>query len=198
MKTIAKPLIYENQPCFTQHPETPVPSRCSGESQFRILRLLAQKRMNTRVSIWPWLLTVTLIACVGFPSWAGTSKNPLIGRWLLQRKGVAAAMPYKLEWEFTKDEVVVRIVHSPGNSKEASRNKYTIDTDKSPKWITVTIGTESPEIRRGIFEIVGDELHLKQAIGGGPRPTDFGKDDYSVLKKLGQQDGPANRNQPHR
>lgn len=142
--------------------------------------------MNARPSIALRCLIATLMVCGVFHGWAGPSKNPLVGRWLLQRKGTAATMPYKLEWEFTTNEVVVRIVRGSEDSKEASRNSYTIDTAKNPKWITVTVDSESPEIRRGIFRIVGGELHLKQAIGGGPRPTDFGSDDYSVLKRIGQ------------
>jgi hypothetical protein len=89
--------------------------------------------MKTRLSTCPWFLAAALVVCGEFPSCAGAPENPLVGRWILQRKGVAAALPYKLEWEFTKDEVVVRIVHGPGDSKEASRNKYTIKTNKRPK-----------------------------------------------------------------
>jgi uncharacterized protein (TIGR03067 family) len=107
-------------------------------------------------------------------------------------------MPYKLEWEFTTNEIVVQIVRGSEDSKDASRNRYTIDTAKNPKWITVTVESESSEIRRGIFRIVGEELHLKQAIGGGPRPTEFGSDGYSVLIRTGQPDGAANGSQPIR
>ena len=157
---------------------------------------LAWTSMNARLSTKAWFLGAVVVLAVALPGRGAQAGNPLLGRWLLERKGVAATMPYKLEWEFTKDQMVVRIVRASGEVKEASRNSYAIDTTKNPKWVTVTIGGQKPEIRNGIFRVVGAELHLKQAIGGGPRPLDFGAADYSVLKRVGQPDGAANRSQP--
>lgn len=152
--------------------------------------------MNIGLSINAWVLSAGIVLGAAFAGCAGEAENPLLGRWLLQRQGVAATMPYKLEWEFTKDQVVVRIVRASGEVKEASRGSYTIDNTKSPKWLTVTTGGQKPEIRNGIFRVVGAELHLKQAIGGGPRPVDFGGDGYSVLKRVSQPDGAAKGRQP--
>jgi uncharacterized protein (TIGR03067 family) len=158
---------------------------------------LPAKQMSARLSIWPWLLIIVFGLFGGSSSLADTPENPLVGRWILQRKGVAATFPYKLEWEFTKDKVIVRVLRGSSDRKEASRNSYTIDTTKSPKWITVIIAGEPHEVRMGIFRIVGEELHLKQSVGGGPRPLDF-VDDYSILMKVDQQDGAANGSQPLR
>jgi len=124
------------------------------------------------------------------------SDNPLIGRWHLNRKAMAATLPYSVEWEFTKDQIVVRLVHPTGDSQVASRNRYVIDVSKSPIWITTFVADEYREIRRGIFRIRGDELDLKQTIGGGDRPVDFGSDDFLVLIRLGQQGASANGSQP--
>jgi uncharacterized protein (TIGR03067 family) len=110
------------------------------------------------------------------------SENPLIGRWLVERvRGRdATKLPSLAEWEFTKQEIVVRgIIHSG----EISRNKYTIDTSKEPMWITVTLIYQGTQVREGIFRIVGDELHIKQNLGEGGRPMQFPKDDYLVLKR---------------
>lgn len=115
-----------------------------------------------------------------------------MGRWLVQRVGIR-------EWEFTKDKVVVRDIT---NSQEVSRNGYALDLTKAPKWITVTVVDQVTEVRLGIFRIVGDELHLRQAVGGGPRPTDFPKDSYSIMKRQkqrnGRRGGAANAPPPHR
>jgi hypothetical protein len=66
----------------------------------------------------------------------------------------------------------------------------------------VTVADQVTEVRLGIFRIVGDELHLKQAVGGGVRPSDFPKDGYSIMKRQkqrnGQQDGASNGSQPIR
>jgi hypothetical protein len=159
---------------------------------------LARELMNTRLRIKPWLVSAALAICAVLPGLAAEPKKPLVGRWLLDRKGVAATMPYKLEWEFTTNQVIVRVIRPSGDAQEASRSKYTIETTNTPQWITVTLEGEKPEIRQGIFRIVRGELHLKQAVGGGPRPLDFGTDDYSVLKRLGQPDGAANGSQPVR
>jgi uncharacterized protein (TIGR03067 family) len=148
---------------------------------------LAYSTVNTHSIIKALLLGVVFMPLgTAFPARVAETENPLLGRWLLQRKGVAATMPYKLEWEFTKNQVVVRILRASSEVEEASRNSYTIDTTKTPKWITVSVGGQKPEIRNGIFRVVGAELDLKQAIGGGPRPVEFGTDDYSVLKRADQ------------
>jgi uncharacterized protein (TIGR03067 family) len=158
--------------------------------------------MNVRLCINSWFLGAVLAFSAGLGCHAQDPDNPLVGRWLLQRKGALDARPYKVEWQFTKDRVIVRIVRDPANSEEVSRNNYTIDTTKDPKWITVTVVDKVTEVRQGIFRIVGDELHLKQTVGGGARPVDFEKENYSVMKRQpqgnGQPSGPANRSQPLR
>jgi uncharacterized protein (TIGR03067 family) len=135
------------------------------------------------------------------PSWCAEPDNPLLGRWLVQRVGIrdATKLPVQFEWEFTKDKVIVRDIT---NSQEVSRNNYTVDLTKDPKWITVTVVDQVTELRPGIFRIVGEELHLKQAVGGGVRPSDFPRDGYSIMKRQkkrnGQQAGAANESQPIR
>ncbi len=156
--------------------------------------------MNIAHAMKTRLLVAALILIAGV-SWCAESDNPLLGRWLVQRVGIrdATKLPIQIEWEFTKDKVIVRDVT---NSQELSRNRYTLDQTKDPKWITVTVVDQVTEVRSGIFRIVGNELHLKQAVGGGSRPVDFPKDGYSIMKrqprKNGQQDGPANGSQPIR
>lgn len=105
-----------------------------------------------------------------------------MGRWLVQRVGIrdATKLPIQIEWEFTKDKVIVRDIT---NSQEVSRNSYTFDLTKNPKWITVTVVDKVTELRPGIFRIAGEELHLSQAVGGGERPTNFVADSYSILKR---------------
>jgi uncharacterized protein (TIGR03067 family) len=140
----------------------------------RLTYLLAHEPVNSRPNIRWWVLSAALVICVGVLGCTGGSEYPLVGRWILQREGVAATMPYKLEWEFTEDQIVVRIVRASGDSQQASRNRYTIDTTKTPKWITVTLNDDGhQEIRPGIFRLVGDELHLKQAIGGGTSSSEL-------------------------
>ncbi len=156
--------------------------------------------MTARLSINSWFLRAILAFSVALGCHAQDPDNPLVGRWLLQRKGSLDARSYKVEWQFTKDQVIVRIVKDRAKPEEVSRNNYTIDTTKNPKWITVTLVGKVTEVRQGIFRIVGDELHLKQTVGGGARPVDFVKDNYSVLKRQpqadGQPSGPANRSRP--
>jgi uncharacterized protein (TIGR03067 family) len=142
--------------------------------------------MNARLCINSWFLIAVLVLSAALGCHAQNPDNPLVGRWLLQRKGALDAKPYKVEWEFTRDEVVVRIVRSSANSDEVSRNRYTIDTTKDPKWITVTVVDKATEVRQGVFRIIGDELHLKQTVGGGTRPVGFDKDNYSVFKRRPQ------------
>ena len=157
--------------------------------------------MNATRSIKSNLLTAVLVFFAGLACCADSADNPLVGRWLVQRVGIrdATKLPFQIEWEFTKDKVIVRDVT---NSQEVSRNSYTLDLTKDPKWITVTVVDQATEVRQGIFRIVGDELHLMQAVGGGTRPVDFPKDGYSIMKRQtqrnGQQDGAANGSQPIR
>jgi uncharacterized protein (TIGR03067 family) len=148
-------------------------------------------------------LLVAALVLFSAPSWSAEADNPLMGRWLVQRVGIrdATKLPIQIEWEFTKETVIVRDIT---NSQELSRSSYTLDRTQDPKWITVTVVDQVTEVRQGIFRIVGDELHVKQAVGGGARPADFPKDGYSVLKrqreKIGQPPGPANGSQrfpPH-
>jgi len=156
--------------------------------------------MNTTRTMKARLVTAALILVAGI-SWCAEPENPLVGRWFVQRVGIrdASKLPIQIEWEFTKDKVIVRDVT---NSQDVSRNSYTLDLTKDPKWITVTVVDQVTEVRPGIFRIVGDELHLKQAVGGGARPVDFPKDGYSIMKRQakrnGQQDGAANGSQPIR
>jgi uncharacterized protein (TIGR03067 family) len=111
-----------------------------------------------------------------------SASEPLLGTWLVTQVGKrdATKLPMQIEWEFTKDKVIVRDLT---NAREISRNHYAIDASKNPRWITVTVVDKETEIRNGIFEIVGDELHLKQAVSGGPRPTSFPKDDFMIMKR---------------
>jgi uncharacterized protein (TIGR03067 family) len=102
----------------------------------------------------------------------------------------ATELSAKIEWEFTRHEVIVRDLT---NAQEISRNYYVIDTSKNPKWITVTVVDRVREIRKGIFEIVSDELHLKQTIGKGSRPTSFPKDDFAIMKRNRNDRGPTNQ-----
>jgi uncharacterized protein (TIGR03067 family) len=108
--------------------------------------------------------------------------EPLLGTWLGMRVGKrdATKLPMQIEWEFTKDEVIVRDLT---NAQEISRNHYVIDASKNPKWITETIVGKETEIRNGIFEIVGDELRLKLPVHGGQRPTSFPGDDLMIMKR---------------
>jgi uncharacterized protein (TIGR03067 family) len=120
--------------------------------------------------------------------WCAEPDNPLLGRWLVQRVGIrdATKLPIQIEWEFTKHKVIVRDIT---NSQEVSSNSHTLDLTKDPKWITVTVVDKVTELRPGIFRIVGDELHLRQAVGGGARPSDFPKDGYSIMKRQKQRTG---------
>jgi uncharacterized protein (TIGR03067 family) len=147
------------------------------------------------------LFTAVFVLFTGLACCAEALDNPLVGRWLVQRVGTrdATKFPFKIEWEFTKDQLIVRDVT---NSQEISRNSYTLDLTKDPKWFTVTVVDRAAEVRPGIFRVVGDELHIRQSVGGGARPTEFVKDGYSIMKKLaqgnGQQDGATNGSQPIR
>lgn len=113
---------------------------------------------------------------------ADANSESILGKWLAIRVGKqdATKLSAQIEWEFTKDEVIVRDLT---NTQEISRNRYTVDTSQNPKWITVTIVDREKEVRNGIFEIVGDELHLKQSLRGAPRPISFPKDDFVILKR---------------
>jgi uncharacterized protein (TIGR03067 family) len=125
---------------------------------------------------------VAAFALLAQLSWGADSDNPLLGRWLVQRVGnrEAAKLPMKIEWEFKEDKVIVRDMT---NNQEISRNTYKVDLTKAPKWITVTVVDIATEVRPGIFRIVGDELHLKQEVEGGARPTEFPQNAYTVMKR---------------
>ena len=84
------------------------------------------------------------------------------------------------EQAFPKGKVIVRDIT---NAQEVSRNTYTFDLTKNPKWITVTVVDKVTELRPGIFRVVGEELHLSQAVGGGARPTNFVDGSYSIMKR---------------
>jgi uncharacterized protein (TIGR03067 family) len=86
---------------------------------------------------------------------------------------------FQIEWEFTPTEIIVR---DRKHNEEVSRNKYSVDTTKTPAWITVSLAGPPPETRLGIFRVRGNELHLKQQIGAGERPAKFGES-YSVLRR---------------
>ena len=78
-------------------------------------------------------------------------------------------------WQFTANEV---IVSNTVTNEEISRSSYTIDTTKSPFWITTEIDDgpkqDGSDQRLGIFRIQRDELHIKQEISdGGKRPQTF-------------------------
>ena len=114
-----------------------------------------------------------------------------MGRWLVQRAGIhdVSKFSMRIEWEFTIDQVIVRDI---AKGEEISRNRYTLDLTKDPKWITVTVVDLVKEIRPGIFQIVGDELQLKQEVMGGARPAGFPKNGYSVMKRQREkQPGPV-------
>lgn len=116
------------------------------------------------------------------PAYCEEERNPLIGSWTLQSisGGDPGVKAFRIEWEFTQDEVIVR---SHKYQEEVSRHKYTVDFSRSPAWITVTFGEPATETRLGIFRIHGDELHLLQRIGVGERPKDF-KEGYSALRRV--------------
>lgn len=152
------------------------------------------KNMKT-LSVRLIALTAIFMLLSGVEGCAEKEGNPLVGQWLAEpvegRDG--SKLPFDIVWEFTKDQVIVR---DATNSQVISRNRYTVDTTKDPMWITVTVVDIATKIRLGIFRIVGDELHLKQDIGGNTRPTKFEKGAYATLKrhtkKNGQQAAPSN------
>lgn len=113
-------------------------------------------------------------------------ENPLLGRWALQRVHHHDAKSLHIEWEFTKDLVIVR---DKTNKQEISRNKYIIDLTKDPKWITVTVGAIAKEIRPGIFRIMGDKLHIKQEVEGGERPKILSENGYSIMERVKEPKG---------
>jgi uncharacterized protein (TIGR03067 family) len=129
-----------------------------------------------------WALVIFLAIADTCVFAADPHSESILGKWLVTRVGKHAVteLSARIEWEFTEEEVVVRDLTS---TQEISRNRYTIDTSQNPKWITVTIGDKEKEIRNGIFEIVGEELHLRQGFRGGPRPISFPKDDFVVMKR---------------
>jgi uncharacterized protein (TIGR03067 family) len=147
----------------------------------------AEKWYNTKVrpllplSVTQLLFILALtLTCVS--SSANEVAPALIARWTMtgwSNKPLDTAR-FQIEWKFTPDEVIVRDLK---RNKEVSRNRYTVDTTKYPAWITVTIAGPAPETRLGIFRIRGNELHLKQQIGVGERPTDFGES-YTVLRRV--------------
>ncbi len=137
--------------------------------------------MNASIAIRIWSLALVMVLAAGEGVCAEANENPLVGRWLVIRVGSRDATKIsEIEWEFTKDKVIVRDLT---NSQEISRNNYEVDMTKDPKWITVTVIDQVREVRAGIFRIKGDELHIKQTIGGGPRPTGFPKEGYSIMKR---------------
>ena len=152
--------------------------------------------MNAARAINTKLLTAVLVFFAALAWCANSADNPLVGRWLVRRVGIrdATKLPIQIEWEFTKDKVIVRDLT---NSQEVSRNSYTLDLTKDPTWITVTVVDQVTEVRRGIFRIVGDDLHLKQAVAGGARPVDFPKDGYSIMKRQPRRNGQQGV-RPHR
>jgi uncharacterized protein (TIGR03067 family) len=151
------------------------------------------KNMKTIPIIRSYFFAVAFIF-LSEASWCADSENPLLGRWLIQRAGMhdATKLLMKIEWEFTDDKVIVRDFT---NKEEVSRNSYKVDLTKAPKWITVTVVDIVTEVRPGIFRIVGDELHLKQEVEGGARPTVFPQNGYNIMKRQkikeeGQQAAP--------
>ena len=135
--------------------------------------------MLTPTTIRALLLLVAIAFSV---SAADPAATHLIGRWLMTgtREKPVDANRFEVEWEFTPGEIVVR---DRKTGEEVSRNRYTVDTTKSPAWITVAVAGPAPETRVGIFRVRGNELHLKQQLGAGERPVDFG-DTYSILRRL--------------
>jgi uncharacterized protein (TIGR03067 family) len=128
-----------------------------------------------------------VLMLVAASSWCAEQDNTLLGSWLVQRVGVrdATKLPFQIEWEFTKDQVIVRDVT---HSQELSRNTYTVDLSKEPKWITITVVDQATEVRLGVFRIDGNELHLQQAVGGGARPRELTKDGHTIMKRRTKQD----------
>jgi uncharacterized protein (TIGR03067 family) len=158
-----------------------------ARSSSSFISIVGRNRMNVTRTTRSCFLVAAIIL-VTASSWCAEPDNPLLGRWLVQRVGIrdATKLPIQIEWEFTKDKVIMRDIT---NSQEVSRNSYTLDLTKDSNWITVTVVDQVTEIRPGIFRIVGDELHLKQAVGGSSRPVDFPKDAYSIMKRQPRKNG---------
>lgn len=139
---------------------------------------------------WVFFAILTLAAS---SVWcAEANNNPLVGRWLVTRVGIrdATKVPVKIEWEFTKDTVIVRdLTHS----QEVSRNKYSVDLTKNPKWITVTVVDQVTEIRQGIFRITEGELHIRQGVGGTARPDQFSENSFTIMKKQPERNAAPNK-----
>ena len=135
--------------------------------------------MLTPTSLRAFLLLLALACRV---SAVDPSATLLVGRWLMTgtREKPLDTNKFAVEWEFTPEEIVVR---DRKTGEEVSRNRYTVDTTKLPAWITVTVAGPAPETRLGIFRVEGDQLHLKQQIGVGERPVEFGES-YSILRRI--------------
>ena len=138
--------------------------------------------MNKLHSARIWALVLFLAVADTCVFAADPNSESILGKWLVTRVGKhdTTKVPEQIEWEFTNGEVIVRDLT---NAEEVSRHQYVIDTSKNPKWITVTLAGKKREIRNGIFEIIGEELHLKQDVHGGPRPTSFPKDDFVIMRR---------------
>jgi hypothetical protein len=109
--------------------------------------------------------------------------NPLVGKWTLDRGDVDRRIPYRVQWEFDSSYIIVRSVYPSGQTNEVSRSRYRLNMSKTPAWITVWL---DGEVRNGLFSIVGDELHLKQTIGGGARPDLLSPTNCSLFKRVAQ------------
>lgn len=91
------------------------------------------------------------------------------------KKGKPKGYQMEIDRKLPGGEVIVRDAKA---REVVSRARYTIDTVKSPNWITVEVDDSLDENggdrRLGIFRIMKGELHLKQEISnGGQRPTGF-------------------------
>lgn len=128
------------------------------------------------------LLIVLILTLPCIAAAAEESAAAIIGRWSMigfTDKPIDTTK-FQIEWEFTRDEIIVR---DRERGEEVSRNRYTVDTTKSPAWITVAVAGPAPETRLGIFRLHGDELHLKQQIGAGERPVEF-DGSYGILRRI--------------
>ena len=149
------------------------------------------------------MLLIFIAGCIGVAlgSESDAEVASLIGKWqILDERLEGIGMV--IVWEFTASEVIVR---DEKTGDEVSRSRYTIDTTKSPHWITVEVDDspreDSGDRRLGIYQIQDGNLHLKQEItDAGERPTSF-DERFSRFKRVPQnkkaeQDGggqPATR-----
>jgi hypothetical protein len=103
--------------------------------------------------------------------------NPLIGRW----EGVSIGdkvIPEHLRpfWIFSRDNITV----TNGDGERLSRNRYSLEQDKSPRTITISVEGEGDRI--GWFEIKERELRLLfTAIPGGP-PQSWDEGPVMILR----------------